>query len=67
MEVEGMRPGVLLLRDGQTGLRAAVRVAMIQGIFEGEAGGTLVTLPGGRILAVDDTFDSVVALIGWSR
>ena len=67
MEVEGVRPGVLLLRDGHTGLRAAVRLNTILGVFEGESGGTLVTISGGRILTVDADFDEIVSLIGWSR
>jgi len=59
---EGGRKGrVIVLRDAD-GRRHAIRPGAIQAASEGDDGGmtTILTLPGGRMLIIDEPLDEVI-------
>ncbi len=55
------RDRFVVLRD-RDGRRQAIARQSVSALCEDEGGGTLLLLPGGRLVAVDDALDVVLAL-----
>ena len=57
------RDRFVVLRD-RDGRRQAIARQAVSALCEDEAGGTLLLLPGGRLVAVDEALDAMLALFG---
>ena len=65
IELDDVRPGVVLLRDSD-GLRHAAPLNAIRGVHELDDGGTAIAFPG-RVVVIPQDFEETVLRIGWVR